>query len=117
VQTKDGLLARSSAKDAEGVLSTWRTSGMSMPAFAKSRGLKEQRLAWWKKRLREWNPAPMVSPERGPRFVPALLRDGLSAVGSSASVAIRFSNGTQIEIRTTEGVGAKWMRKGDIIEG
>jgi len=110
VGTKDGSQARWTAKDAERVLSAWRMSGMSMSAFAKSRGLKEQRLSWWKKRIAEWSPGALTaSAERRPRFVPAVLGAAIPAMGSPPLVAIRLSDGTVVEIGETERVAAKWI--------
>lgn len=37
--------------EARGVLEAWRRSGLSVEAFARSRGLVAQRLHWWKKKL------------------------------------------------------------------
>jgi hypothetical protein len=38
--------------DARRVLADWERSGITLEAFARSRGLVPQRLAWWRKRLR-----------------------------------------------------------------
>jgi hypothetical protein len=37
--------------DAERVLDEWRRSGETLEAFARTRGLVPQRIAWWRKRL------------------------------------------------------------------
>src|SRR5580704_15277020 len=37
--------------EARGVLEAWRKSGLSIEAFARSRGLVPQRLYWWKRKL------------------------------------------------------------------
>jgi hypothetical protein len=39
------------SSDAQEILDLWRRSGMSMAAFARSRGLELSRLARWRKRL------------------------------------------------------------------
>ena len=91
MQTNDGLPARWSAKDAARVSSAWRLSGMSIAAFARSRGLKEQRLSWWKKRIAEWSPGlPTASAKRHPAFAPVVLRDTIPAMGASPAVTIRL---------------------------
>ena len=38
--------------EARGALEAWKRSGMSLEAFARSRGIVPQRLHWWKKKLR-----------------------------------------------------------------
>jgi hypothetical protein len=38
--------------DARRVLAEWERSGHTLEAFARSRSLVPQRLAWWRKRLR-----------------------------------------------------------------
>jgi transposase-like protein len=42
--------------DARRVLAEWERSGDSLEAFARSRGLVPERLAWWRKRLRAARP-------------------------------------------------------------
>lgn len=37
--------------EARSVLGAWRKSGLSVEAFARSRGLVPQRLYWWKRKL------------------------------------------------------------------
>ena len=43
--------------DARRVLDDWERTGGTLEAFARSRGLVPQRIAWWQKRLRERQPA------------------------------------------------------------
>jgi hypothetical protein len=37
--------------EARGALEAWKRSGVTLEAFARSRGLVPQRLHWWKKKL------------------------------------------------------------------
>lgn len=91
------------------MLSAWRTSGLSMAAFAKARGLKEQRLSWWKKRLGEWGRMSSALAERTPRFVPAVVRTTRAAIELRARVTMRFADGTMVEIDEPERIGIKWL--------
>jgi hypothetical protein len=45
------------ASDAHRVLDEWERSGGTLEAFARSRGLVPQRIAWWRNRLRDQRPA------------------------------------------------------------
>ena len=53
--------------DARRELSRQERSGLSMSAYARKHGLSNQRLSWWRKRLRESASAPTAA------LVPALV--------------------------------------------
>jgi hypothetical protein len=76
------------------VLADWERSGITLEAFARSRGLVPQRLAWWRKRLRTARPEAVTSLT----FVPAtVIGDGGGAAAGPAAV-IRLPDGILIEL-------------------
>jgi len=44
-----------STEQAQDALSEWRASGLSVKAFAEKKGLRRNRLNWWRKRLGDWS--------------------------------------------------------------
>ena len=83
--------------DARGVLAEWKHSGKTLEAFARSRGLVPQRLAWWRKRLRV----------AGPQTSTALTFAPAAVIGAAAAAAaIRLPHGIVIEI---DGVSPAWV--------
>jgi transposase-like protein len=84
--------------DARRVLAAWERSGDSLEAFARSRGLVPQRLAWWRKRLRAARPQTAAL-----TFVPAAV---IGAATAHPAAAIRLPNGMVIEL---EGVSPTWV--------
>jgi len=87
--------------DARRVLAEWKRSGDTLEAFARSRGLVPQRLAWWRKRLRE--PRPEASTSTALTFVPAAVIGGGAA---GASAMIRLPHGIVIEL---DGASPIWI--------
>jgi transposase-like protein len=88
--------------DARRVLAEWERSGHSLEAFARSRGLVPQRLAWWRKRLR----TSRSETSAALTLVPATVVDA-TAVSSTGRVAmIRLPHGIVIEI---DGVSPAWV--------
>ena len=85
--------------DARRVLTEWERSGHSLEAFARSRGLVPQRLAWWRKRLRATRPEASTALT----FVRATVIGAATVV--SAAV-IRLPHGVVIEI---DGVSPAWV--------
>lgn len=87
--------------DARRVLADWQHSGGTLEAFARSRGLVPQRLAWWKKRLR-------ISPAKAGMAVTLVPATVIGAVPGSAAPAamIRLAHGITIEI---DGVSPAWV--------
>lgn len=86
--------------DARRVLADWERSGITLEAFARSRGLVPQRLAWWRKRLRTTRPKAITSLT----FVPAAVIGGGAAAGPAAM--IRLPHGIVIEL---EGATPNWV--------
>jgi len=85
--------------DARRVLAEWERSGHTLEAFARSRGLVPQRLAWWRKRLRE--PRPEASTAL--TFVPTAVIGG---AGTAPSAMIRLPHGVVIEL---DGASPIWI--------
>src|SRR5262249_11590964 len=88
--------------DARGVLAEWERSGKTLEAFARSRGLVPQRLAWWKKRLRAARPETSAALT----FVPAAVIGAAPASTATPAAAIRLPHGIVIEI---DGVSPAWV--------
>jgi len=85
--------------DARGVLAEWEQSGKTLEAFARSRGLVPQRLAWWRKRLRAARPEASATLT----LVPATV---IGAATAAPAAVIRLAHGIEIEI---DGVSPAWV--------
>jgi hypothetical protein len=85
--------------DARGVLAEWEHSGKTLEAFARSRGLVPQRLAWWRKRLRSARPEAITTLT----LVPAAVIGGATA---APAAAVRLPHGIVIEI---DGASPAWV--------
>lgn len=83
------------------MLADWERSGITLEAFARSRGLVPQRLAWWRKRLRITPPGAITSLT----FVPAAV-SGDGGVAAGPSAVIRLPHGIVIEL---EGATPSWI--------
>jgi len=80
--------------DARSVLAEWEASGKTLEAFARSRGLVPQRLAWWRKRLRAGRPETSAALT----FVPAAVIETAPSATATPAAAIRLPHGIVIEI-------------------
>ena len=89
-----------SESTAREVLRAWRASGLSMRAFCAAHGLRAQRLAWWRRRLGEWEQAGGV-----PKLVPVVVRESPATV---AGVVVRLE-GAVVEASSSEAVPAAWL--------
>lgn len=88
--------------DARRVLAQWQRSGDTLEAFARSRGLVPQRLAWWKKRLR-------ISPLKASTaltLVPATVIGDAPEGSAGTAAMIRLPHGIVIEL---EGASPAWV--------
>ena len=85
--------------DARRVLADWERSGETLEAFARSRGLVPQRLAWWRKRLRVAGPETSTALT----FAPAAV---IGAAAAAPAAAIRLPHGIVIEV---DGVSPAWV--------
>lgn len=88
--------------DARRVLANWERSGDSLEAYARSRGLVPQRLAWWRKRLRTSRPETSTAVT----FVPAAVIGVAPTSAATATAVIRLADGTVIEI---DGASPAWV--------
>jgi transposase-like protein len=80
--------------DAHRVLDDWERTGGTLEAFARSRGLVPQRIAWWRNRLRDRRlAAPAVM-----TFVQATV---LGAGPADPAAVIRLPHGIAIELTGT----------------
>jgi hypothetical protein len=80
--------------DARRVLAEWEHSGDTLEAFARSRGLVPQRLAWWRKRLRtsRSETSPTLT------LVPATVIDATAVASAGPAATIRLPQGITIEL-------------------
>jgi len=85
--------------DARRVLADWNGSGMTLEAFARSRRLVPQRIAWWRNRLRDRRPAVPAEIT----FVPAAV---IGAEPAEPAAVIRLPHGVAIEL---SGASANWV--------
>ena len=88
--------------DARRVLAEWERSGHTLEAFARSRGLVPQRLAWWRKRLR----ASRSETSAALTLVPATVIDATAAAAAGSAAMIRLPHGIVIEL---EGASPSWI--------
>ncbi len=76
--------------DARRVLADWERTGGTLEAFARSRGLVPQRIAWWQKRLRD---RPVA--QTALTLVPATV---IGAGLAEPAAVIRLPHGVMIEL-------------------
>ncbi len=88
--------------DARRVLAEWEGSGKSLEAFARSRGLVPQRLAWWRKRLR----TSRSEASAALTLVPATVVDAIAVASTGPAAMIRLPHGIVIEL---EGASPSWV--------
>jgi len=95
---------RWSREQASAILAEWKSSGQSIAAFARERGVVAQRLHWWRARLRG-QPAPRaVSP--GHKLVPAIIT-GVPLL--AAPVTVRMTTGESMEVSEPSSVSPDWV--------
>lgn len=88
--------------DARRVLADWERSGDTLEAFARSRGLVPQRLAWWRKRLH----IARRDVSAALTLVPATVIGAAPAISAGPTATIRLSNGITIEL---DGASPTWI--------
>ena len=82
--------------DAQRVLDEWRRSGATLEAFARSRGLVPQRIAWWRKRLADGR----ASSTTALTLIPA------AVIGGEPAAVLRLPGGTVLELTS---VSPSWV--------
>jgi hypothetical protein len=95
------------------VLAACAKSGLSMRAFAASKGLHPLRLYWWKKRLgseaeEQRGERRVRKRRREPttRFVPAVVTEGTMVMPARAPIVIRYGRST---MELDAGVSPVWV--------
>jgi hypothetical protein len=84
--------------DARRVLADWKRTGGTLEAFAHSRGLVPQRIAWWQKRLRD-QPVPQTALT----LVPATV---IGADSAGPAALIQLPHGVVVELA---GASPSWV--------
>jgi hypothetical protein len=88
--------------DARRVLAEWERSGHTLEAFARSRGLVPQRLAWWRKRLR----VSRSETSAALTLVPATVIDPAGVAPAAHAATIRLAHGITIDL---EDASPSWI--------
>lgn len=101
MQKRTAEKSRWSESEARRVLADWRSSGETLSAFARGRGLHPQRLSWWARRI-ECAASPPV-------FLPVSVRE--EARGEEgAIVAYASADGeVRVEVRRLDAASARWV--------
>jgi hypothetical protein len=87
---------RWNARIARKALDEFATSGMSLAAFARSRGVNFQRLFWWRKRLGQTKSTKVVT------FIPA-------AISRSCAVTVQLPGGIAVEAEEATALPVGWL--------
>jgi hypothetical protein len=88
---------RWNAAFARKVLEEFASSGMSLTAFARTRGVNLQRLLWWRKRL------AMTGLPKSVTFLPAAVSPMFSGI------TVRLPGGFAVEAADTTVLPARWV--------
>lgn len=96
-------------EEASRVLSDWANSGLPMAAFARRHGLSQQRMCWWRERLKE---ASAAGAKPATRLVPATVRRAplisVEALPRVAAVVVATS-GVRVEIADPHATDPQWV--------
>lgn len=92
-------------EDATRVLDDWSRSGLSMAAFAREHGLRQQRLQWWQARLRESSAQPVRLVPATPRQAPLI---ELASMPCAAVVVVTI-DGVRVELTTPSETDPRWV--------
>lgn len=87
---------RWNAKIARKALDEFAASGMSMAAFARSRGVNFQRLFWWRKRLGQ------RAATKAATFIPA-------AISRGSLISVRLPSGVVVEAEDAAALPVAWL--------
>lgn len=109
----DPLPDRWKKEIARALLAEWRASGRSLAQFARDRGLRADRLRWWKKQFSNEEQArrrPRVGarPTRRQRFIPAIATVPATVRGAER-VIVRLPNGLEVEATSADLVPPAWL--------
>ena len=87
-------------QEAREVLAAWKSSRLSMTAFARTHGLSGQRLSWWRKKLDD-EKAPAAEEFR---FAPVVL----TGVGTRPAAVVRVG-GVEVDVHDPDKVSVEWL--------
>jgi hypothetical protein len=87
---------RWNARIARKALDEFAASGMSLTAFARSRGVNFQRLFWWRKRLGQTRATKAVT------FIPA-------AISHGSTITVHLPGGIAIEAEDAASLPVEWL--------
>ena len=100
MENRKRIASRWTESEARGVLAQWRSSGESLAEFARRRGVQQQRLAWWLKRL---------GSVAAPAFLPVAVRGEVEWPVVGAAVAIDAAGDVRVELRALDAASAEWV--------
>jgi hypothetical protein len=88
------------------VLEAWRSSGLSLSAYAQRRGVTPQRLSWWRERLGEGSePEPSEM-----RLVPAIVTSMPAPMPAlCGAVTVRLPGDVTLEVSDVRLVPPDWV--------
>ncbi len=84
------------------VVRQWRRSGLSMSAFARSRGYNPMRVQYWRERAEAAAAAPAAS---AMKLVPGVV----VGLGTSIGVSVSLPRGVVVEARAVVEIPATWL--------
>jgi len=87
---------RWNARIARKALDEFAASGMSLAAFARSRGVNFQRLFWWRRRLGQSTSTKVVT------FIPA-------AISRTSAITVRLPGGIAVEADDATALSVGWL--------
>jgi len=91
------------------VIDSWRTSGLTVAAFAREAGLKASRVYGWREQI---GAAPAKAGSReAPVLLPVVLRGGPTAPppGARAPITVCARDGLRVEVAALDAASAAWV--------
>ena len=86
------------------VLEAWRSSGLSLGAYAQRRGVTTKRLSWWRERLGESEPSSEM------RLVPAIVTSmPMPMPMPGGAVTVRMPGDVTLEVSDVRLVPPEWV--------
>lgn len=99
-------------KTARRLLAEWKASGESLAQFARDRGLKSDRLRWWKKQFadeeRTRSRHVRATPARRLTFVPAITT-ARAPSAAAEHVIVRLPGGIEVEATSVDLLPPAWL--------
>jgi hypothetical protein len=94
-------------EEAKGVLSEWRASGLSVQAFSEKRGLRRNRLNWWRKRLGDWSEEGAPA-ESSLKLVPLIPSEVVVSPRMRGAVTMRLPGGVELDFDDAQ-LAPEWV--------